>query len=304
MELILQTLPAVADSEGSAAFFDYKDPLKIDACKLIQDGKSVDVLVDETAGSDVMAAWACRKIAHQSMNSDFPPYIAIGGVIDDAAKTKLRPRVAAVLNRMDPAARAAAVYAMGMLIPVTERIAFFKPLLKDPEPRVVAASVVQLWSFGINDKDIEVTVGDLLAGSNDPDLDEACCHWWAWSHPPGDEPIPPKLEMRFVALSTDSHISVRIAMIDAVAGYATADHPAMVSLLIKMARTDANASVRYCAVHGLRHAKTQAVYARLQEFLHDPQPMVREAAQEVLKEEKWDPAMLQAQPLAPASIPS
>lgn len=293
MEILLKTLPEVVDTIGITAIYNFQDPLKTDACKLIQGGSSVDALVDATAGSDLMARYACRKILLQSWNSDSRNLKAIGGIIDDAAKAKLRVPALHVLDRKNSAARAAAVYALGAILPADERITVLKPLLKDEDLNVAAAAVRDLGQFGIYDEEIDGAVWKLLCFNEDPNLVAACCQWWWVDRQRHNHTITGEQEARFAQLVTASDPAVRREVAEAVGEYATAAHPVLVSLLLKIATSDEDEIARYRAVYSLRHAKTRDVYASLVKFAQDPQPLVSRSAQQVLSEERWDPAKLE-----------
>jgi hypothetical protein len=292
-EILLQTLPDVVDTIGVSATYDFKDPLKTEVCKLIQGWMSVDVLADAMGGSDLMATWACRTIVLQSWNSDSRDLKAIGGVIDENAKTKLRPPVLHVLERKEATARAAAVHALANIFPADESVAVIKPLLKDAETKVATASVGELCRLGVYDKGIDASIWNLLAATDDPDLVVACCQWWWIVRQRHDTTITPDQEARFAKLATDSHPTVRREVALAVAEYATADHPLLVSLLLQLATGDTDEIARKNAVFSLRHAKTQLVYTSLTDFAKDPQSLVRDAAHRVLTEEKWDTGAFQ-----------
>jgi HEAT repeat protein len=254
------------------------------------------VLADDMAGSDLMAAWSCRSVHKQSWNSDSANLKAIGGIIDDAAKGRLRPLVLRVLERKDSNARAAAVRAIGVIFSPEKATAILKPMLKGEDVRVAAAVVTELELAAKTvkyDKEIDDSVWRLLAAKDDPDLIVACCEWWQFARQRNDMTITPEQEARFADLANDSHPMVRYKVSEAVAEYATADHPVLVSFLLKMATTDKEPSVRCSAVNSLRHAKTQAVYRALTGLTTDPQSLVRTAAQRALSEGEWVPATLQ-----------
>jgi HEAT repeat protein len=263
--------------------------LKTEAYKLILAHYSVEVLAQTMEkGSDLAAGWACTKVMVQGNNGDNKDVQASGGVIDAAAKAKLKDLVLGVIKRKDARARAAAVRALSTVLAKEEVGKVANGLMEDNDSPVRAAAIFQLGTNRVFDAEVDKGVQKALTESEDPQVLEACCQWWWLVREHQEKTITAEQEALMVKRSTDSHAEVRRQVALAVAEYVTSEHPALVKMLLGMAEGDSDEYTRSSAVFSLRNVRTKAMHEKLMGWSKDdPSKPVREAADRLLKEYNW-----------------
>ena len=265
---------AVVDTVCSNVSYSFSDPTKKEAYIAILDWYSLEFL-DKTLrqGSDLARYWALRKLWHQQMNSrpepddNYKRLAARGGIVNDAAKTKIRETVLKVAKEATPRTRGFAIFVVARVRLVENLRAFLEDNLNDENAAVVAAAISGLADIRGGDLELDDTVWARLENAKDEELVVACLDYlWLDDRTSLDERKQRILEglldnprvgkyglrsLRWGFVSPRSRVLQALAR--ALSERATPENPRMIALLLRLAQ-EKDKRVRRGAIRSLRNA--------------------------------------------------
>ncbi len=226
VETLLAVEPRIVETVGTSETFSSSDPVLNRALRWSQSLQPADVLANcLEKGSNAAVYWALKQIVGRSCNGGF----------DKKALSRLMHGIKMALIKPPDATRAQAVRTMLVCLPIKDKPAFLKGLLKGQPDQVVAAAVDGFANdLRKSDPDVELTVAKWLNASDDPLLLRASCtYWWlvkGWSTPDLNDAEIAAFER--VAGHPDGIVRSHVAL--AVEDVATPSQPRLIGILLRL----------------------------------------------------------------------